>query len=254
MARTYGDPVLMQDRPHRSHAASPGHVAQRWRYWWLAVRAGLPQLWRLLGVVLLVAGGSLLAFLAFALGEPISAALILVLALLVTLAEGTYRLSVTALDAQPRRALLPPEVQRDSLDDLDGYLDSINKTMERHGFGRRQEGPNRPEGPLRDRLRLHISKGQDLVARLDDADRLTADARIALLDQWYQEAHELLREGAPAETASWFVTEDDIDVPFNARILLGLTRGLSVQQARARIRAERRIERLRQAAENVSIP
>lgn len=75
--------MLVHDQATRHSGSALSQLRSRWKYWWPALRAGLPHLWKLVGVVLVGVGGSLLAFVAFALGEPLASALILVLALLV---------------------------------------------------------------------------------------------------------------------------------------------------------------------------
>jgi hypothetical protein len=67
-------------------------------YWWKALRHGWPHLWRAAGVLTLLVGGSALAVIVLVIGEPMLGLLIFLAVLLITLAEGTYRLSRESQD------------------------------------------------------------------------------------------------------------------------------------------------------------
>jgi hypothetical protein len=80
---------------------SSDHRRLRWirlraDYWWRALRRGWPHVWRVAGVLALLVGGSVLALVVLVAGEPMLGALIFLLVVLLTLAEGTYRLSQEA--------------------------------------------------------------------------------------------------------------------------------------------------------------
>lgn len=64
----------------------------RGSFLWAAFRAGLPSLWWVVGVAALLLGGSVLAYIAFALDRPQLAGLVLGAAVVLAVIEGGYRL------------------------------------------------------------------------------------------------------------------------------------------------------------------
>jgi hypothetical protein len=72
-----------------------------------AFREGLPPAWTLLNVVVVLVGGSVVGLVAVGLGEPLVVVIAVALAVVMTFAEGAYRLERNALDlrAQDQRRL-----------------------------------------------------------------------------------------------------------------------------------------------------
>jgi hypothetical protein len=137
------------------------------------------------------------------------------------------------------------------------YLDSINRTMEEHGFGRNPNLPPRPSaqvagGPLKPRALLLVSTGRDLAERMAGASNaLEREVAMREAEQWHRSAYELLSRGDVGEgVLARYVDEQPVIIPRPQEWLLSLT-GSSPELLRARIVLEQRVARLRQIAEDL---
>jgi hypothetical protein len=73
-------------------------VRDRVEFVWRAFQRGLPSLWWVIGLIALLLGGSVLAYVAFALDSPAVAAAILGAGVLLAVAEGAFQLHQSAED------------------------------------------------------------------------------------------------------------------------------------------------------------
>jgi hypothetical protein len=77
-------------------------IKDRLSFLYLAARRGAPSLWWALGIVALVAGGSVVAYLALAISRPALAAIALVILIALVIGDGAFRLQRESSQSQAR--------------------------------------------------------------------------------------------------------------------------------------------------------
>jgi hypothetical protein len=166
--------------------------------------------------------------------------------------EGGFRVR-----PRPREASSP---RQDWLDpaELGQYLESINQTMERHGFGRNpglpqtqeEERPAEDPQSLKPRLLVHASRGEGIFDRLSEATGAEGRVEREAAQHWHERSYQLLTNRVPQAQLDFYATDQRVAVP---PLSLGMIFSRTTPgHIRAAVLLRQRIDRLSAIAKELS--